>query len=283
MIRKMENKRNGLLTIFKIMAAVSLLGLGSNLVPVSAAALTPFQDAAAKNRWTIYHAWINAPWTADDRPYQALRDTIEQALAGGRKPADVVNDYQKAAKQQPGNALARFGYYYALYQAAIMPNFANQEEGQKVGDLYLSIIKSPPPHTYNYSRLAFLCQKYSLNDVNTINIGRRLLKQDPKDTSVEYALATVLAYSDAPADFAQAVALQKDLARRFPDSPKTAWLLGDIYYHTAYRSHSQADAERCIAAYQHVLDVAPPTPETRNNVRVTVLFIRNLETRWKKG
>lgn len=261
---------------------ISAWGLIS-LPPTAAAPQTPSQIAVGASL-KAHYAWMNAPWTEDDRPYQALRDTIERALSSGRKPADVVKQYQTAAAQRPADPLAKFGYYYAADRAENVPNgISNVEAWKADGDFESSLKKHLLPHTYNFVRLEFFRGVYGASDVHLIGVGRRLLKQDPKDTSVEYALATVLTYSDAPGDFAQAVALQQDLARRFPNSLKTAWLLGDIYYHTAYRTHSLADAERSVAAYQHALDVAPPTPEMRNAVRVTVLFIRNLEARWKAG
>ena len=252
-------------------------------LPASAGAPIPSQTAVRASLKT-YYAWMNAPLTDDDRPYQALRNHIEQALSSGRKPAEVAKEYQNAAVREPADALAKFGYYYAASRAANVPNGISPSDAMKAGNDFESLIeKHSLPHTYNYARLAFLNGVYAASDIRLISMGRRLMKRDPQDSSVEYALAKVLTYSDAPLDFTQAVALQQDLARRFPNSPKTYWLLGDIYYHTAYRSHNQADVERTIAAYQHVLDVAPPTPEVRDAVRVTVLFIRNLEARWKKA
>ena len=262
---------------------ISAWGLISLPPPIGAAPATPSQIAVGASL-KAHYAWMNAPWTEDDSPYQAVRDTIERVLSSGRKPADVVKQYQTGTTQRPSDPVAKFGYYYAADRAENVPNgISNLEAWKADGDFNSSVEKHLLPHTYNYARLAFLRNAREVGDIHVIGVGRRLLKQDPQDSSVEYALARVLTYSDTPSDFVQAVTLQKDLARRFPNSPKTAWLLGDIYYHTAYRSHSQADAERSVVAYQHALDVAPPTPEMRNAVRVTVLFIRQLEARWKSG
>jgi len=272
----------------QVLACAALLlicawGMVSFPLPTGAAPLTSSQ-IALRARLQAYYAWMNAPLTGDDRPYQALRDAIERALSSGRKPADVAKEYQTAATQRPADPVAKFGYYYAANRAQNVPNgISNVEAWRAEGDFDSALEKHILPHTYNYARLAFLEGVYGASDIHLISIGRRLMKRNPKDSAVEYALAKVLTYSDAPSDFAQAVALQQDLARRFPNSPSTYWLLGDVYYHTAYRSRLVADAERSIAAYQRVLDVAPPTPEVRNDVRLTVSFIRNLEARWKKG
>ena len=272
-------------------AVITIVG-SLNMPPASAA---PRLQAVEQDQFTFsrtnvherlkaYYAWMNAPWTDDDQPYQRLRSNIDRAMASGQNFAAVSAPYQKGATQNPPDFEAQFAYYYAVYKAVTTPGDDSEaEKNFKLDNFYSSITITPHPHTYNYVRLAFFSELQYLPDSLLIGVGRRLLKHDPKDADVEYALAKALNYGPNATDRAQAMAYQQDLAHRRPNDPRTYRLLADIYYRTAWLNHNQADAERAVAAYQRSLEVAPASHEEQGGIAASIQFIRQLEARWRTG
>lgn len=239
----------------------------------------------ASQRIETYDAWLNAPWTDNDAPYGDLRRTIDIALVSPSNPAAVVQKYEDQFRKSPTDLKALFAFGYASLKATEVPNGISRAESQvNLDALYLPIAASRirPPHTYNFTRLGFLAVA-DLNNPARINIGKRLLKHAPNDDEVEYYLANALNFSKAPTDRNQAMSYQQDLARRFPDSLRPYRLLGLIYYRTAWLNHSQADADRSVAAYRRVIELSPQDQTTRSDTEVIIKFIQSLQAKWKQG
>lgn len=137
-----------------------------------AAPPTPAQVARARADLRIYYAWINAPWTEDDQPYQRIRDSVDWALSSGQKPPDILKQYQVALAKAPDDYRVQFGYYYAAYKDATAPGANDPNIGlQILGDLFIKLIRRQYPHTYNYARLAFLCGQYNWIDPELKAVG----------------------------------------------------------------------------------------------------------------
>ncbi len=232
-----------------------------------------------------FYSWLNAPWTDDDAPYRNLRHAIDMALANPSSPATIIQQYEDQFRKSPTDSKALFAFVYSAFKASELPNGIGKTQFLwKFDDLYTSIgtSKIHPPHTYNFARLGFLGSAF-YNDPALINIGRRLLNHSPNDDEVEYYLATALNFSKVPADRNQAVSYQQDLARRFPNSPRPYRLLGLIYYRTAWLNHSQADADKSIAAYQRAFELSPKTQADRSENDAIIKFIQNLQAQWKRN
>lgn len=241
--------------------------------------------ADAKKRLLTYYAWLNAPWSDDDAPYSAIRQSIDQALATGQDAHAVYQRYKTQALQAPTDPKAVFGLTYAAYRAKTTPSSSSKTDvDDDLGNLYLLIAnkKASLPHTYNYARLAFVSNAEGNADPKMKEIGLRLLQRDPNDHDVEYYVATVLNSSKDPIDRQRAVAYEEDLSRRTPHDPRLYRLLGMIHYNTAYLHHSQIEADQSIMAYQQYLGAAPPDRETEGQIRATIKFIQQVKERWKQ-
>ena len=238
-----------------------------------------------KKRIATFYSWLNAPWTGNDAPYQTLRDNIDIALAKASHPTEIVQTYENQFTKTPTDSKVLFAYAYSTYKVTELPNGISYSLSHlNFGGVYDSIAsaKNYPPHTYNYARLAFL-ENASLKNSKLISIGKRLLKHSPNDDEVEYALATVLIFSEAPADHTLAVSYQQDLVRRFPNDQRPYRLLGLIHYRTAWLTHSQAEADKSIAAYQRAFELSPKDKTTQSEGEMTIKFIQNLKTQWKQN
>lgn len=237
----------------------------------------------AKQSLRREYAWFNAPWTDSDRPYARLRHQIEQKFARSQKPVDILKKYKTMVAQHPTDPQAVFAYGYAAYTIANIPDAINSwDASQELGDFYLAWEKVSAPHTYNYARLLFLTDSNAVTDPNLVAVGKRLAARNPNDYDVEYYLAVALNLSNNISERTQAITYQQDLARRFPNDPRQYRLLGLVHYITAFRTHSQSEAEQAIAAYQRYGSLSPSTEDTRSYVDSRVRFLRQLQARWKQ-
>ena len=197
----------------------------------------------------------------------------------------IVQQYEDQFRKSPADPKALFTFAYSSLKAAEVPNGIGWAQSRlKLDNLYILVAASRirPPHTYNFARLGFLVVA-DLNDPTRISIGERLLKQAPNDDQVEDYLARALTFSKVPTNRSLAVSYQQDLARRFPDSPRSYRLLGLICYRTAWLNHSQADADKSIAAYRRVLELSPRDQTTRSETEVIIRFIQRLQAQWKQS
>lgn len=227
------------------------------------------------------YAWFNALWTGDDSPYRNIRNSIDHDLARGQKPRTILQRYEDTAKQQPNSPEAVFAYGYAVYKAATLPNaISGAEAFQGEAKVYDAWEKVHAPHTYNYARVMFLQESLGAPDPKLIGVGKRLLARNLNDYEIEYGLAVMANVSTNSSDRSQAKAYQQDLARRFPHDPRQYRLLAGIYRITAQRSHSQAEAEKSIAAYRQYLTLAP---EFRASTEDDIRLMKELQAMWRNG
>ena len=236
--------------------------------PSVAAPPTPAQVAHARADRRTYYAWVNAPWTGDDQPYQRIRDSVDRALAEGQKPPDLLKQYQTAFVKAPRDYQAQFGYYYAAYEAATAPGANDNGIGlQILGNLFITLIKRQYPHTYNYARLAFLCGQHNWIDPQMKPLALRLVRQDPSDYDVKFYTVYTLAASPAPADRALALTYAQDLIRRYPKKPSPYGLLASIHYQAWLRTRSPNEAAQAVAGYQQYLQLAAPNFKFREQAK----------------
>lgn len=233
-----------------------------------AAPPTPAQVARARADLRTYYAWINAPWTEDDQPYQRIHDSVDRALADGQKPPDLLKQYQAALAKAPGDYRAQFGYYYAAYKDATAPGTNDPNIGlQILGQLSTVLIRSPHPRTYNYARLAFLCDQYNWINPKLKAIGLRLVRYDPGDYDVKFYTVSTLEGSSVPADRALAVTYAQDLTRRYPKKPSAYSLLASVHYQAWLRTKDPKEAAQAITGYQQYLQLAPPDSKFREHIK----------------
>jgi len=226
----------------------------------------------------IYCKWFGEPMTDDDAPYRTIRLKIDKSIAKGDDPQNVLRVCKSVAD---GSSKTLFGEVYAAYKLAETPGHAYDVEVERTfSKLFDAIATSPAkvPHAYDVARLAFLGAPYF--DDRIIATGRRLLKQNSSDYTVENRLAQVLNWSKDPKDRAQAAKYSSDLASKRPSDPLTHVLIALITYKNAQSSHSKNDAEKCISAYKKALKLLPADSGDAAKVQSFIKFVEDLEKRW---
>ena len=233
------------------------------LAPLPTAALPTRTQPQTPRNWTTVWGWATASWGGDDRPYRQIRATIDNASSGGRKPQELMDFYETAARKAPNDPEAQFRWAYAAYKAALTVNYNTGE--RLLGDPRDALVLAPFPHSYEYARLIFLTEDYAVMLVYQLTpVGKRLLRRNPNDYEVKYGTARDLMFSRNPADRQLALKYIEELIRERPERPHPRELLGLFYYQRWQVSRSRDDAGRAIAAYQQYLQCAPAMEKEGN-------------------
>ena len=232
-----------------------------------AAPPTPDQVAQARNYMQTYYAWLNAPWTDDDRPYQHMRQVIEQAISHHANPFDLLKQRQKDLDKVPSDPKAQFAYYYTAYQAATWPKRPDNTEFsigvQILGNLFIAILRTPHPHTYNYVRLEFLCGQYNFIDPNRKAVGLRLVHRDPSDYDVKYYTIASLIPSPLLSDHTIALKYANTMVTEYPKKPSSHSLAGYLHYQSWLQTKNKQDAAVALSQYQQYLQLEPRRSTSR--------------------
>ena len=268
-----------------VIRCLALAGMILMLTQSAAFAAPPTPDQVAQSRAEsramlhTYYAWLNAPWTDDDRPYQRIRTNIEQEISGKANPLDLLKKYQRAFEKAPGDPQTQFAYYYAAYKAAISPEGGDNAPftiGIPVlGNLFLVVIRTPPPHTYNYVRLAFLCEQYGFVDPNLKTVGLRLVGHDPSDYYAKYYTISSLALSSVPADHALALTYAHELLTNYPNKPSSHGIAASLHYQSWLKTKSKQEANIAISEFQKYLQLEPKQLLYRKQVEKYITQMQN--------
>ncbi len=217
--------------------------------------------------------WTSGSWDGDDKPYRQIRTAIDHAIAGGRKPQELMYFYETFARKAPNDPKAQFRWAYAAYKAALTVDYYTGE--RILGDPRDALVLGPFPNTYEYARLIFLTEDYAVMFVPELQqISKRFLKVSPQDTEVRYAAAKNLLYNRDPATRQLAVDCVYGLIRARPQWAKPRGLLGFVFYRQWKTTKSQSDAAKAIQGYQRYLALAPANDPFRQRAQETIAEIR---------
>ena len=209
--------------------------------------------------------WGLVSWKGDNRPYHQIRTNIDRLVAQGKKPAYLLPNAYRLAQQDLRNPKAKFTWIYTAYQTMRQNRPVNP---QKVQALLDAMNEDGSPQVYDWTRLQFLLhiENYTSPDI-LIPIGERLLRHDPKDYFVKYALTVPLGESQQPMNNQRAIEYAQDLIRMNPKSSQYRSGLGQAYYSIWRRTRNSLHRQRAIAEYQMFLKLAPQDDYLRPDVK----------------
>jgi hypothetical protein len=228
------------------------------------------QRKQQSRNWATVWDWAAAPWDGNEKTYQQMRATIDNAITSGRKPQDLVYLYENTARQNLNDPKAQFKRAYAAYLAAKQTDDA---EGERIlGEPMESLILAPFPKTYEYARLIFLVEDYvGMPNFRLQEVSKRLLRRNPSDTTVKYAAARNLLFSANPADRNLAYQYVHEILVVKPDWASPHGFQGFIYYKRWQSSKNKDVASKSIAEYQQYLRLDTlQDPDFRKRVQETI-------------
>lgn len=219
--------------------------------------------------------WTVQEWTGNDEPYRRIRTEIDQAIAMGKDPQELLKQQKQKAQQYPNNPQAQFAWGYAAYVS--LPQWAGSYAKLKQKSVADAVASLPATECYNYARLRFLLPlDYPTSDQTQIQakarlvdaLGQRLLHRDLNDLDVKYHLIDVdeMILGRDAADFAvkkRALQYTQEMIRARPHLSRYRTLSASVYVTCWSQTNDPNDARAAIASYQDYLRIAPRDEEFR--------------------
>jgi len=224
--------------------------------------------------WVKVWDWTNVPWNGDNKPYQQIRATIDNAIAARRKPQDLAFFYEGPALRDPSDPQAQFKWAYATYRVALT---TDQTTGDNMLDHPLqALVLAPFPKTYEYARLIFLAEDHTRCFITNLQaVSKRIVRINPKDRDVKYAAARNLIYSTVPVDRNLSYKYAAELLTQYPDWATPYGLEGFIFYKRWQNTKSKADGDKAIEEYQQCLQLDTlPDNDFRKRVQEVITEIQ---------
>jgi hypothetical protein len=209
-----------------------------------------------------WFSWTKKPWTGDNTPYHAARVQIEHALNTPGELGKLEAQYERAWRAKPSDPLAFYCWGYSKY-LQVLGNQSGAPLHAELAPVEEAFEKVPSPHTRDFDRLRYLVEEYFVPHAEATPIAQRLLKEDPNDYTVGYALAS--AYLDVyyPARIKEALAICEHLKQIKPKEASTYATIGFAYVLWYARDQNPANARAIVANYKKYLELAPPNAAFR--------------------
>jgi len=235
------NKRILLCFVESILVLVSCVAHGRTATP-------------PHSPWTP-QAWLTRPWTGDDKPYRAIREHIEAAVAHGEAPKAIAQRYQVPAQRNRLDAQAQFAWAYSAHKV-FLANPAVFADASALDALSTTGVED----VYEYTRLRFmLTQEINPNTNNLYlkNLGERLLKRDPDDKRVRQDL--VYALCTDKRGLSDALRIAQEGVRRHPEDAKLHATVASAYQSIFdwSRARDSVARDNAVAEYKKYLQLAP--------------------------
>jgi len=232
--------------------------------------------------------WTTQTWTGNNAPYQRIRTEIDQAIARGEDPQELLNQQKGVAQQYSDNPQAQFAWGYVAYKS-LPPWHSEYENGKPQKVAALALAKLQATDNYDYVRLRFLLPPdYHTSDLTQLeakerlldSLGQRLLQYAPNDADVKYRLLVIdggILDRNASDLVVKKRALQyaQELIQEKPNVSRYRTLPGGIFTTCWSHTNSATDARAAIASYQDYLLNAPPNEEFRPQAQYLISVLQN--------
>lgn len=221
--------------------------------------------------------WQRAGWTQNNEPFAKARREIDTKLKAGIPASKQARELtlKGADRFRP---LSQFRWAYATYLSE-MTRQANQNTLIEIGSV---MDTNQSPGAYDWARLRFLVEasKIWCKPDDILPVGRRLLKRNPNDLAVRYAVLDVsnIAKSVTPAQRQANLALARQYLKKYPRSvrwlrltaasARTIWFIQPMAKNKAQGHKHQKEAK---GYYIRILKLLPAnSPARRDFVELIV-------------
>ena len=250
-------------TDLRALRAAILIALSLTVLSCSAMAKRPMTNSesrAESRRWLARRAeWTNGPWSGDDRPFAAARNSIKAKASSGESLDADLEKLTRSVTAHPDNALNEFCYYYTMYQKLKQTTNPDMEFVIRCGEVDSLIVKHSMPHTYNFSRIAFLCSVTGYQDPMLIDIAKRLVAHDPSDYVCKYQLVNLLLMRPAVSDKLLGLKYAQEIIKSQPNKSSPYAQIAFAHYELWQITHKESEARSAIATYHKYLQLVPNT------------------------
>jgi hypothetical protein len=169
----------------------------------------------------------NERWTAYERPFQTLRNSIEK-VAGKQQKSPVVwslyQGHKEEARNNPNDVLTLFAWACAADRAAARRDLRSRVP---LSEIAAALERVPSPHSREYARIRYILESRMFVRRELKPLGERLLRADPNDYKVMHLLIEV-PRPGMPQDKQRALKYAHTMIRNQPGDPGSYAMLGSV-------------------------------------------------------
>lgn len=227
--------------------------------------------------------WTTEKWTADEKPYQRIRLSVDKFVKAGQDPLKLAGQYEVESRHRPTDPQKLFRWAYAAYLVNLR-NPRSREAGAILGPLNAMqnwLIKA---HSYEFTRLRFLMQRkenFGSGSRDLIPVGERLHARNPQDHAVNEALFGMQEYAPDIAQRRKAVAYAEAMLKAHPQDVRYHGYIGAAYYNLWKLSNNPKDYDRALLGYRTYLRLAPANAAFRKDAQELIASM--MRSRDSKG
>jgi hypothetical protein len=247
---KMNTQFRTLLSLRGTGSIVSIIALAATVAAVADSPRpSPALPRPASSEPTGVPGWTTAAWNGNDKPFEAARILVE---SNARKPGfdKYVSSLATAVQNTPDSPTAAFAWAYAAWLNAVQAR--SQSAMQETGSALLAFVQRGDfAHTYDGSRLRFLCECEGRPNKALVGLGERLLRRGPDDVPVELELAGMYLYALVQGQCSvkdRIVGLCQKVITNWPDHPVAYAILSHVYEDTVYECDHHVDGTKLTAS-----------------------------------
>lgn len=218
-------------------------------------------------------SWMMQPWTGDDKPYRLIREAIQKAIAQGKPPEALVQQYRTKARNNPSSPEAQFAWAYATHEL-----FITHHNGPPDFLALKALSETGVENVYEYTRLRFLLTQEAVPNANQTGLktlGERLLSKNPEDHIVRTNL--IYALSSSRESLPDALRLAEAWVKRYPNKsvPHAALAAVNQTIWNFSQRKNRAAIDKAIAEYYEYLRLAPANHYYRKRATVLIKVLQD--------
>lgn len=199
-----------------------------------------------------YFYWVVEPWTANETPFLTIESQVKQQLRTNT-PQKLWESYRKKALANPLDAKAQYRWAYTGFEIFSRRWKSGRDESWSLKGILEAMEKPKSPRSYRYTRIRMFMHEWDQNwyirgKAQIRECAFRLLKRNPNDEDIKYAFAFDLSLTSNPVreqDLAYTWA--RDYSKKYPNEPKTWYLMGYVLNSRFDRTQSRRMADEALA------------------------------------
>ena len=288
-MRGQLTRKTSTLMMALLVAVTACNGNSQEISQAERANLDSLRHQTLDEDW-YYQGWTSEQFTGNNKPFHEIRMGLRRLIKRNALRVKLPL-FEKEARADPYNSKLQFRWVMTaleLYDRK-KSNPIGQPSDGSLSKWRDALSFASQPKAYDYTRLRFLITtenamtmgKYA-SDERLKNVGKRLLKIQPKDKFVSYWVRQLMSYSSSLEDKYENLRYARQLVKAKPkDSNAQSELAGsylDLWMVTKRRSH----ANTAIAQYKKWLQMAPKNDPFRPNAEHWIKAIPKGQAFWEK-
>jgi len=227
-------------------------------------------------------SWIDIPWKGSDAPYIAIRKEIDTEIANGTSRNELIRKTGNAFIKNLHDPELAFRWAYTYYGKSAFDETYDRKLAHQICFALIWAIRNKPV-SYEYARMQFLITKAWVPQTQLIDLGERLIKENPSDEIVKFNLSELLAYGNQ-SQKEHAKEYAEYFTHHYPQSYHSHALSATIYLvESKFGKGNQMLADKAIKESKIALSYLPNTPKYKEQWHDMRLLPLRIKMNRKQG